>query len=105
MAKNVSDDNFDDLVIKSDKPVVVDFWAEWCGPCRTLSPIIDEISNEMGDRLEVMKMNIDENPNIPTKFGIRSIPAMMVFKNGQQIDTKVGVLPKNTIIEWLDSKV
>ena len=105
MAANVKDDNFEAEVLKSDKPVLVDFWAEWCGPCKMLSPVIDELAGEMKDSVKIVKMNIDENPSTPSKLGVRGIPTMILFKNGEQVGTKVGALPKNSITEWINSLV
>ncbi|AZL15515.1 thioredoxin [Rickettsiales endosymbiont of Stachyamoeba lipophora] len=102
MAKNINDQDFEQEVLSSSTPVLVDFWAEWCGPCRQLIPIIDEISNEVSN-LKVVKVNIDENPNSPQNYGVRGIPTMMVFKDGKLIDTKVGALPKSSILDWLKS--
>jgi len=105
MANNVTDSSFEEEVLKSDLPVVVDFWAEWCGPCRMLTPIIEEISKELQGKIKIFKMNIDENPNIPSEYGIRSIPTMMLFKNGEQIDTSIGVKPKNSLVEWINKHI
>ncbi len=105
MAKETTDQSFETDVLGSGKPVLVDFWAEWCGPCRQLAPIIDELSKDKGDKLEVFKINIDKNPEIPTKHGIRGIPTLIVFKDGQAIATKVGALPKSALYEWVDSVV
>jgi len=104
MTLSVTDTNFENEVLQSDKPVLVDFWAEWCGPCRQLSPVVDAIAEEMKSTLKVVKVNIDENPDTPTKFGVRGIPTLMLFKNGKLEDVKVGALPKSSLIEWLNSK-
>jgi len=101
----VSDDTFDKDVLKNDKSVLVDFYAEWCGPCKMVAPILEEISNEMKDRLVIAKHNIDDNPNVPTRYGVRGIPTMLLFKDGKLVDTKVGAIPKKNIKEWLDSKI
>lgn len=101
----VNDDAFESEVLKSDKPVVVDFWAEWCGPCKVLSPIIDELALELGEKVKVVKVNIDESPEAPTKYGVRGIPTLMIFKNGQLVDTRVGSMPKSQLAEWIESAV
>lgn len=102
---NVSDDNFENEVLKADEPVMVDFWAEWCGPCKALSPIVDEVAGEVAGKVKVVKVNIDENPNAPTKYGVRGIPTLMVFKGGELVDTKVGGMSKSQLSEWLGSVV
>jgi thioredoxin 1 len=104
MTQQVSDAEFEKIVLQSSEPVLVDFWAEWCGPCRQLGPIIDEISGEM-KTLKVTKVNIDQNPEAPQKYGVRGIPTMMIFKNGQVIGTKVGALPKSKLVEWINETV
>ena len=101
----VSDDTFDKDVLKNDKSVLVDFYADWCGPCKMVAPILEEISNEMKDKLVIAKHNIDDNPNVPTRYGVRGIPTMLLFKDGKHVDTKVGAIPKKNIKEWLDSKI
>lgn len=105
MASEVTDVSFQKEVLDSNIPVLVDFWAEWCGPCRMLGPIIDEISKELEGKVKILKMDIENNPNIPSGLGIRSIPTMMVFSNGQQIATKSGVSPKDSIIDWINSAI
>lgn len=105
MTKETSDSTFEQDVLKSTKPVLVDFWAEWCGPCRQLGPIIDELSKDRADKLEVFKLNIDKNPNIPTKHGIRGIPTMILFENGKPVATKVGALPKTSLYAWVDEQI
>ncbi len=104
-AENIDDAGFDAQVLKSDKPVLVDFWAEWCGPCKQVGPILDELAGEVGDKLTVAKVNIDQNPETPSKYGVRGIPTMMIFKGGEVIGTKVGALPKSKLQEWIDSVV
>ena len=100
--KVIKDSEFETEVKQSDVPVLVDFFAQWCGPCRQLGPVLEEIANEMGGKLKIVKMDIDE---APTAFGIRSIPTMILFKNGQAVETKVGGMPKSKVVEWLNSVV
>jgi len=99
---HTTDKDFENDVINSSIPVVVDFWAEWCGPCKQIGPILEEISDERKEKLAVYKLNIDENPEIPQKFNVRGIPTLMFFSNGKLLDTKVGSLPKSTLNEWID---
>ena len=101
----VSDDTFDEEVLQGDLPVLVDFWAEWCGPCKMIAPILDEISDEFEGRLKVAKLNIDDNPNTPPKFGIRGIPTLMMYKNGQVEATKVGAVSKSQLTAFIDSNI
>jgi thioredoxin 1 len=103
--KVVSDASFETDVVNSSKPVLVDFWAEWCGPCKVLSPILDEIANEYDDRVIIAKVNVDENTQIPPKYGIRGIPTMLLFKNGAVEATKVGALSKANLSAFLDSNI
>ncbi|MBL4589716.1 MAG: thioredoxin [Alphaproteobacteria bacterium] len=105
MANPVSDADFQKEVLESDKPVIVDFWAEWCGPCQSLMPLVEELSNEMADKVKVVKINIDENPDAPTKYGVRGIPTLMMFKNGEVSDTKVGGMSKSQLTEWAESQL
>ena len=98
----ITDDSFAADVLGSDKPVLVDFWAEWCGPCKMIGPSLEEISNELGDRVTIAKINIDDNPDAPTKYGVRGIPTMILFKNGQPAATKVGAAPKSQLKAWLE---
>jgi thioredoxin 1 len=105
MAKETSDNNFENDVINSGKPVLVDFWAEWCGPCRQIAPIIDELASEKSDKLEVFKVNIDKNPETPTKYGVRGIPTLILFKDGKPFATKVGSMPKSALVSWVDEQI
>ena len=102
---SVTDDNFDTAVLKSSKPIVVDFWAEWCGPCTQIAPALEEISDEMNDQVVIGKHNIDEEPNSPTKYGIRGIPTMLLFKDGQLKATKVGATTKSNIVSWIKENI
>ena len=101
MATSVTDQNFQSEVLNSSTPVVVDFWAEWCGPCKMMSPIVDELSAELAGKVKVVKINIDENPNVPAKYGIRGIPTFIVFKDGQAVETKVGGMSRSQFAEWV----
>lgn len=101
--KQVTDDSFEQDVLKADLPVLVDFWAEWCGPCRQIAPALEELSTDMDGKVVVAKLNIDENPITPTKYGVRGIPTLMVFKGGQIAATKIGALPKSKLYEWVES--
>jgi len=100
---NVTDNSFDEDVLKNDGLVLVDFWAEWCGPCKTIAPSLEEISAEMAGQITIAKINIDENPNVPTKYGVRGIPTLMLFKDGEVAGTKVGASPKGQIEAWIKS--
>lgn len=101
----VTDDSFEQEVLQSAQPVLVDYWAEWCGPCKMIAPILDEISNEYAGRLKVAKLNIDDNQKVPAKFGIRGIPTLMLFKNGAVEATKVGALSKSQLAAFIDSNL
>lgn len=105
MTGHVTDGEFKKEVLESDIPVLVDFWAEWCGPCRMLAPTLDELSKEMQGKVKIVKMNVDENPSMPSALGIRGIPTMMLFKNGENVGTKVGALPKPALAEWINSLI
>ena len=102
---NVTDENFDTEVLKSEKPIVVDFWAEWCGPCKQIGPVLEEISNEMTKEVTIAKHNIDNEPNTPTKYGIRGIPTMLLFKGGELKATKVGATTKSNIVSWIKENI
>ena len=99
----ITDSNFDEAIKNSQLPILVDFWAEWCGPCKQIGPILAEIGEAKKDKLKILKLNVDENPEMPQKYGVRGIPTLMLFKEGKLIDTKVGSLPKSALIEWIDS--
>ena len=103
--KPVTDNSFESDVIKSAKPIVVDFWAEWCGPCKMIGPILEEISDEMSNEVKIAKHNIDEEPNTPTKYGVRGIPTMLLFKDGELKSTKVGAIPKSEVVSWIKENI
>ena len=100
-----SDSSFEADVLKASKPVVVDFWADWCGPCRMIAPALEELASELQDKVTVAKLNIDESPQTPSKYGVRGIPTLMIFRDGQVAATKVGALPKSKIKEWIESSI
>ncbi|HEY4139893.1 MAG TPA: thioredoxin [Pseudolabrys sp.] len=100
-----SDASFEADVLKSSEPVVVDFWAEWCGPCRMIAPALDEISGQVGDKVKIVKLNVDENPNTAAKYGIMSIPTLLMFKNGEISSRQVGAAPKQKLHQWISGAV
>ena len=102
---HISDESFEEEVLQSERPVLIDYWAEWCGPCKMIAPVLDEIATEYSDRLKVVKLNIDDNPQTPPKYGIRVIPTLMVFKNGQVEATKVGAVSKAQLTAFLDDSL
>ena len=103
--KSIKEKEFESEVINSDKPVLIDVWAQRCGPCKEIAPILEEIADEMQDTIKVVKINIDENPNIPNKYGIQSIPTMIIFKKGQPISTKIGAAIKSEVKTWIETSV
>ena len=102
---HVSDDSFEQEVLQSEKPVLIDYWAEWCGPCKMIAPVLDEVASEYADRIRIAKLNIDENPATPPKYGIRGIPTLMLFKNGEVEATKVGAVSKAQLTAFLDENI
>ena len=104
-AAAVTDSSFDKEVLQSDLPVLVDFWAPWCGPCRQLSPTIDEVAKDLGDAIEIVKCNVDENPETPSKYMVRGIPTLIIFKDGKIVDTKVGALQKAALTQWIKDNI
>ena len=103
--RHVTDESFDPEVLKSDTPVLVDYWAEWCGPCKSIAPVLEEVAREYEGRLKIAKINVDENQEVPAKFGIRGIPTLMLFKNGNVEATKVGALSKTQLAAFIDSNI
>ena len=103
--KHVTDDSFEADVLKSDVPVLVDYWAEWCGPCKQIAPALEDLAKDLQGKVKVAKINIDENPGTPTKYGVRGIPTLMLFKGGEVAATKIGSLPKTKLYEWVQSVI
>ena len=103
--KHVTDGSFENDVLKATGPVLVDFWAEWCGPCKMIGPILEELAGEMQGQVTIAKMDLEENPMTPSKFGVRSIPTLILFKNGQPVATKVGAVPKQALQTWLKEQI
>ena len=103
--KPITDDSFETDVLNAEGAVLVDFWAEWCGPCKQIGPFLEEIATEMGQQVTVAKINIDENPMTPSKYGVRGIPTLMLFKNGEVAATKIGAAPKTKLVEWIQSSL
>lgn len=101
----ITDDSFETDVLKAEKPVVVDFWAEWCGPCKMIAPALEEIAQALDGKVEIAKLNIDENPMTPSKFGVRGIPTLMIFREGQVAATKIGALPKSQLQAWIEENI
>ncbi len=105
MPKKITDDSFETDVLGSSEPVLVDFWAEWCGPCKQIAPALEELASELEGKVTVAKLNIDDNPSTPGKYGVRGIPTLMLFKNGEVAATKIGALPKSKLQEWLEQNI
>ena len=103
--RSVTDQSFATDVLGADKPVLVDFWAEWCGPCRMIAPALEDIAGEIGDKVDIVKLNLDENPETPGHYGVRGIPTMVLFKNGKPVAQKVGAAPRSQIQQWLESEI
>ncbi|MDM8012085.1 MAG: thioredoxin TrxA [Parasphingorhabdus sp.] len=103
--KAITDESFEGDVLKADGPVLVDFWAEWCGPCKMIGPALEEISEELAGQVTIAKLNIDDSPDAPAKYGVRGIPTMILFNNGEPVETKVGAAPKSQLKSWLESSL
>jgi len=102
MVSNITDDNFQEVIKGTDKLVLVDFWAEWCGPCKSLAPALEDASNDLGEKISVYKINIDDNPVTPAKYGVRGVPTIVFFRNGEEVDRQVGLLPKSKLYEKIE---
>ena len=100
-----TDAGFETDVLGADKPVLVDFWAEWCGPCKAIGPALEEISEDIGDKMTIAKLNIDENPNTPTQYGVRGIPTLLIFKSGEVVAEKIGAMPKSALQQWINESL
>ena len=105
MPKQVTDDSFDAVVLNADGPVLVDFWAEWCGPCKQIAPALEELATKMEGQVTIAKVNIDDNPMTPSKYGVRSIPTLMLFKNGEVAATKIGAVATTQLIDWVNENI
>ena len=105
MTIEITDSNFEEVVLKADKPVLVDFWAEWCGPCRMVGPVVEELSNEYEGKAVIGKVDVDNNPEVSMKFGIRNIPALLFFKDGEIVDKQIGAVPKSVLAEKLEKQL
>jgi len=103
--EKVTDQNFEDDVVKASAPVIVDFWAEWCGPCRMVAPILEEVSGELGEKVKIVKLNVDENPQTASKYGIMSIPTLLLFKDGKIASRQVGAAPKAKLVQWINGSI
>lgn len=103
--EKVSDTSWDSDVLKSKEPVVVDFWAEWCGPCRQVAPVLEEVAGELAGKVKIVKLNVDESPNTASKYGIQSIPTLMIFKNGEMTARQIGAAPKAKIVQWINGSI
>jgi thioredoxin 1 len=102
---HVNDSEFEEKVLNADGPVLVDFWAEWCGPCKVIAPALEELASEMSDSVTIAKVNVDDNPSTPAKYGVRGIPTLILFKGGEVASMKVGAIPKAKLVEWVQSEV
>ncbi len=103
--KNCNEQDFENEVINGDVPILVDFWAEWCGPCKMLSPILEDVLEELKEKIKIVKVNLDENQDLAMKYSVRSIPSLLLFSKGELIDTKIGLSPKDDIVSWINSKI